>query len=77
MSEMLHVAATHPRIDLLRLHSGSDCDGYRLCKELGITPAGCFSHLRILEKAGLTGGKIKYHITEKGKQILSRLDELK
>jgi predicted transcriptional regulator len=34
-------------------------------------------HLKALEKAGLTEGKIKYHITEKGKQILSRLDGLK
>ncbi|HXX97173.1 MAG TPA: ArsR family transcriptional regulator [Candidatus Bathyarchaeia archaeon] len=72
-----NVAAVHPRIDLLKLLSGSDCDGYHLCKELGITNKACFFHLRALEKAGLIGGKIKYHITPRGKQILSRLDGLK
>jgi predicted transcriptional regulator len=71
------VAATHPRVDLLRLLSKSDHNGYSLCKELGITWRVCFFHLKALEKAGLTEGKIKYHITEKGKQILSRLDGLK
>ena len=30
------VAATHPRVDLLRLLSKSDHNGHSLCKELGI-----------------------------------------
>ena len=76
-SEMLRIAATHPRVDLLKLLSKSDHNGYRLCKELGITYGACFFHLRILEKASLIGGKLRYHITQKGKQMLSRLDELK
>jgi predicted transcriptional regulator len=69
-SEMLRVAATHPRVDLLKLLSKSDDNGYSLCKELGIPYRACFSHLRMLEKSGLIGGKIRYHITEKGKQML-------
>ena len=68
------VAATHPRVDLLRLLSKSDHNGYSLCKELGITNRACFFHLRALEKAGLIGGKLRYHITQEGRQILSRLD---
>jgi len=66
-SEMLHIAATHPRVDLLKLLSKSDDNGYSLCKELGVPYRACFSHL---EKSGLIGGKIRYHITEKGKQML-------
>jgi len=68
------VAATHPRVDLLRLLSKSDHNGYSLCKELGITNRACFFHLRALERAGLIGGKLIYHITQEGRQILSRLD---
>ena len=65
------------RIDILILLSKSDhLDPYRMCKLLGITYRACYSHLRILEKAGLTGGKIMYHITDKGRRILSRLDEM-
>lgn len=52
-SEILHVAATHPRVDILKLLSESDYDPYRLCKELGITYKACYSHLKSLEKAGL------------------------
>jgi predicted transcriptional regulator len=68
------VAATHPRVDLLKLLSKSDDNGYRLCKELGITYRACFFHLRALERTGLIGGKIRFHITQEGRQILSRLD---
>ena len=36
-SEILHVVATHPTIDILKLLSESDHDPYRLGRELGIT----------------------------------------
>ena len=63
---MLRVAA---RVDLLKVLPKSDHNGYRLCKVLDITCRACFFHLRILEKAGLIAGKLRYYITQKGKQM--------
>jgi predicted transcriptional regulator len=69
-----NVAATHPRVDILILLSKSDYDPYRLCKELSLTYRVCYFHLKKLEEADLIGGKLRYHISEKGRQSLSRLD---
>jgi len=76
-SEISRVIATHPKIDTLILLSQSDYDPYRLVKELGIGYRTCYLHLSILEKAGLIGSRrLKYCITEKGKQILSKMAQL-
>jgi predicted transcriptional regulator len=61
------------QVDLLKLLSKSDYDGYRLCQELGITYRACFFHLRILEKAGLIGGRLKNHITPAGRRIYNHI----
>jgi len=34
----------------------------------------CYSHLKMLQKYGLIGGHLKYHLTDKARQILSRLE---
>jgi len=68
-SEML----CHPRIDLLLLLSKHEhgMNPYYLTKELGLMFANSYSHLRILEKAGLIRHKWpKYHITPAGSRIL-------
>jgi hypothetical protein len=70
--DLENLVITHPKI--LKLLSTGDRDPYFLCKQLGISYRVCYSHLHFLEKAGLTGGKFRYHLTEKGRQILSRLD---
>jgi len=76
LEEILHIVAKHPTVDLLRLLAESDWDPYKLTRELGIGYRTCYLHLSILEKAGLIGGRrFKYCITEKGKEILSRLDD--
>ena len=63
----------HPRLDILKLLSIRNYDPYLLCKELGITYRDCYHHLKILEKLGLMGGHFRYHITERGRQILSKM----
>ena len=64
----------HPKIDILRLLAIQPHDPYRLCKELGITYRDCYHHLTALEKLGLMGGRrLRYHITNKGREILSRI----
>ena len=78
-SEILHVAATHPNIDLLKLLAKSDhgLDAYRLTKELGLVYRVCYSNLKILGKAGLIGGKLRYHITPAGRRILMEVQDAK
>jgi len=75
--EILRVAYTHPMIDLLKplVKFDHGLDAYRLTEEQGLTYRACYLALKALRKAGLIGGKLKYHITEKGREILSRLDE--
>jgi predicted transcriptional regulator len=70
------VAATHPNIDLLKFLAKSDhgLDAYRLTEELGLRYRACYQGLKALRKAGLIGGKLRFHITQEGRQILSRLD---
>jgi predicted transcriptional regulator len=64
----------HPRVDILKLLSESDYDPYRLGRELGIPYRDLYSHLKVIEKANLIDGRFQYHLTEKGRQILSRLE---
>jgi len=70
----IEIVITHPKVDILKLLSGGDLDAYRLTKELGITYRTCYSHLKALEEFGLIGGVLKYHITERGRQMLSRFE---
>jgi len=65
----------HPRIDLLKLLAECPCDPYQLNKELGIKYRALYAHLKTLEKFGLIAGSLKYHLTEKGMQVLSRIHE--
>ena len=75
ISDSENVAATHPRVDILKLLSRQrDYDTYCLCKDLSLNYKTCYSHLKMLEKYGLIGGHLKYHITDKARQILSRLE---
>lgn len=55
-------------------------------KQLKVKYKSCVFHLKTLERAGLIEGKFTldnniatkcYHITEKGKQIFSRIEDLK
>ena len=75
-SEILHTVSKHPTVDLLRLLDESDWDSYRLTRELGVGYRTCYLHLCILEKAELIGSRrFKYCINEKGRTILSRMEE--
>ncbi|MGC2572244.1 MAG: winged helix-turn-helix domain-containing protein [Candidatus Nitrosopolaris sp.] len=77
-SEILHMVAIHPRIDLLRLLAESDHYPHQLTKELGLDFKNCYSHMKVLDDLGLLGRKWpKYCITDKGRQILSKLNMIK
>jgi predicted transcriptional regulator len=73
-SEILSVVAAHPKVDILKLLATADYDAYKLTKELGLTYRASYLHLDSLERMGLIGmGMFKFHITELGRQILSRI----
>jgi len=77
--EMLRIASTHPNIDLLKFLAKSDhsLDAYRLTKELGLRYRACYLGLKTLRKAGLIGGKLRYHITPAGRRIIQNHGDLK
>ena len=77
--EILRVAATHPMIDLLKILVKFDhgLDAYRLTEELGLAYRACYLGLKTLQKAGLIGGKLRYHITPAGRRIIQNHGELK
>jgi len=68
---------SHPKIDILRLLAIQPHDPYRLCKELGIRVRDCYHHLKALDNLGLIKGRFRYYTTEKGREILSRIEGLK
>ena len=75
-SETIAAVTMHPRIDLLKLLAKSDIrlDAYRLTKELGLTFRDSYHHLKALEELGLMAGRFRYHITERGREILSIIE---
>ena len=66
-------------IDLLKILVKFDhgLDAYRLTEELGLTYRACYLGLKTLRKAGLIGGKLRYHITPAGRRIIQNQGEWK
>lgn len=70
------------QIEILRSLSESASHGYALHKEVGVATSTIYSHLEELEEAGMVQSttvksdnrnKVRYEITEDGKQLLDLL----